>query len=89
MVDVAVETVRVDAAEPPDTIVMVAGLADTVGPPVSTGDRDSFRLTLPLNPLALATVIGELFDVPATRLIAAELAASVKPLIATYTGCRV
>src|SRR6266852_1714503 len=74
-VKLAVQTVRVDVAVPPDGTETTVGFKLVDGP---AGEIVDVRLTLPLNPLTLVTVIVEVAQEPWMMLMALGLAAMVK-----------
>ncbi len=66
---------RVDVADPPGVTETTVGLKLVDGP---TGEIVDVRLTLPLKPLMLVTVIAEVAQEPCAMLRALGLAAIVK-----------
>jgi len=74
-VELVVQTVRVDVAVPPDGTETTVGLKLVDGP---AGEIVDVRLTLPLNPLTLVTVIVEVAQEPWMMLMTLGLAAMVK-----------
>ncbi len=74
-VELDVQTLRVDVADPPDVTETTVGLKLVEGP---AGEIVDDRVTLPLKPLTLVTVIVEVAQEPCTMLRALGLAAMVK-----------
>lgn len=60
VVDVEVVIVRVDTVEPPGDKVRLEVLNESTGGLLVAGDRLSVRVTVPLKPLKLVTVMVEL-----------------------------